>query len=213
MYEIFKSQKNMSDEDEERETRADRRVRSVIKLIHRARDRDDRDTIAALKKEFRSQETVAFLQCAFDMLECHTVEMLIKDLKIDVNQRNALGETILFQIDSPENDDDDTNSSSVNDYDISMLLCIGCDPNIQDNEGNTALHICMNEDVSYILYGVTDLTLKNKHGMTPLDLNRDVRRFKHMDVMEKYIAAIAYAPGGPVFASAKESFDAAMQRR
>jgi hypothetical protein len=167
------------------------------------RDYDKRGIIDALKKEFRSIENgddnFVFLRSAFDLIDCGSVKTLIKELGIDVNRPNAYGETILFQLGDVD--------------DVIMLLNVGCDPNIQNNNGDTVLHISECDDISYILYRVTDLTLKNRYGVTPVDTNVEVRRFIHMDNIEKYLAAIAYAPGGPVFASAKESFDAAMQRR
>jgi hypothetical protein len=177
-----------------------RKVNSKIhdnKRYFGRRDNDKRGIIDALKKEFRfienGDDNFVFLRSAFDLLECSNVETLIKELSIDVNRRNNIGETILFRLGDVD--------------DVIMLLNVGCDPNIQNNNGDTVLHTSECDDISYILYKVTDLTLKNKYGMTPVDINFHVRKLKHMDDMEKYLGAIAYAPGGPVFVSAKESFD------
>lgn len=59
---------------------------------------------------------------------------------------------------------------------IRPLLGLGCDPNIQNHDGNTALHIAVKEQhekctESFLNSGVTlDLAIKNDEGFTPLHL-------------------------------------------
>ncbi|XP_011189636.1 nuclear factor NF-kappa-B p110 subunit [Zeugodacus cucurbitae] len=59
---------------------------------------------------------------------------------------------------------------------IRPLLGLGCDPNIQNHDGNTALHIAVKEHnekciESFLNSGIRlDLTIKNDEGFTPLHL-------------------------------------------
>ncbi|XP_053967178.1 nuclear factor NF-kappa-B p110 subunit [Anastrepha ludens] len=73
---------------------------------------------------------------------------------------------------------------------IRPLLGLGCDPNIQNSDGDTALHIAVKEHhqnciESFLNRDVTlDLTIKNDEGFTPLHL---AIRQKNYDVAKKLL--------------------------
>nr|AIN39624.1 BdRelish [Bactrocera dorsalis] len=73
---------------------------------------------------------------------------------------------------------------------IRPLLGLGCDPNIQNHDGNTALHIAVKEEhdkctESFLNSGVRlNLTIKNDEGFTPLHL---AIRQRNYDVAKKLL--------------------------
>ena len=73
---------------------------------------------------------------------------------------------------------------------IRSLLKLGCNPDIQDNEGNTALHIAIRENhlkclESFINSGTNfDLKIKNDDGFTPLHL---AIRDSNLDIVAKLL--------------------------
>ena len=74
---------------------------------------------------------------------------------------------------------------------VRLLLKRGVDPNIQDQYGDTPLHIAAHgghDDVVKLLleYGA-DPTVKDKDGRTPLDLARAEGRHEVVSVIEKWL--------------------------
>jgi ankyrin repeat protein len=91
----------------------------------------------------------------------------------DVNAKNLKGETALFYVEKPER--------------VRLFAKYKIRVNEQDNEGRTALHYILNENSSNSIYRPTilktilallandaDVDIKDKDGITPLDIARDI---------------------------------------
>ena len=75
---------------------------------------------------------------------------------------------------------------------FNLLIDYGANPNIQDEDGNTLLHLAIKEDLSIdtvtlLLKAGLDLTLKNKKNETALDIASRKNKFKYVDLIKKKV--------------------------
>jgi ankyrin repeat protein len=109
---------------------------------------------------------------------------------VDVNAKNKLGQTALHQAAAPT---------------LPVLIALGANPNLADNEGNTPLHTRM-DGIEELLTGKADMGVQNLHGLTPLDVS--LAKPKKSDDWEGKLLSLARqnapAPNFPVATSANE---------
>jgi len=117
-------------------------------------------------------------------------------LKYPINYRDSkTGRTLLFYV--------ATNSRSY----AHFLLNKGADPNIQDNAGNTVLHVCTADiGVTFTLFHVTDLSITNHQGLTAMQCNRYAWNLYHQQRVDRMLTALVYSPGGPECVKGQERF-------
>ena len=89
------------------------------------------------------------------------VDLLISSLKGFINEQNYHGVTMLSRI-----------TSHHNQHLVRLLLEAGAFPNIEDNNGNTALHFAHYEG-AFLLFAHGATIRENKKGATPLHFTND----------------------------------------